>query len=242
MRDVRATHDHNVVRRLRAAGAIVVGTTAMPEWGILPVTERTRNPWDPTRTPGRLVRRERRRGRRGHGAARARQRRRRLAAHPGVVLRPGRPQAAARARVARARARRAVPRAGRRPHPDRRRDRRAARRPRRDRARRRQLGATAAGAVRGRRGARAGPPAHRDDLVALARRRHGRPRLHQRRSRRRGCCWRGWATRSSRRTRRGAARDCSTCSARSSARPCRPRSPPPACSPAATPPRRTWSR
>jgi amidase len=52
MRDVRPTHDHNVVRRLRAAGAIVVGTTAMPEWGILPVTEPTRNPWDPTRTPG----------------------------------------------------------------------------------------------------------------------------------------------------------------------------------------------
>ena len=42
MRDVRATHDHNVVRRLRAAGAIVVGTTAMPEWGILPVTEARR--------------------------------------------------------------------------------------------------------------------------------------------------------------------------------------------------------
>src|SRR5215207_5493097 len=49
MRDVRAAHDHNVVRRLRAAGAVVVGTTAMPEWGILPVTERARNPWDPTR-------------------------------------------------------------------------------------------------------------------------------------------------------------------------------------------------
>jgi len=52
MRDVRAGHDHNAVRRLRGAGAIVVGTTAMPEWGILPVTEGTRNPWDPTRTPG----------------------------------------------------------------------------------------------------------------------------------------------------------------------------------------------
>jgi amidase len=52
MRDVRPSHDHSVVRRLRAAGAVVVGTTAMPEYGIAPVTERTRNPWDPTRTPG----------------------------------------------------------------------------------------------------------------------------------------------------------------------------------------------
>src|SRR5690242_266091 len=52
MRDVRAGHDHNVVRRLRAAGAIVVGTTQMPEFGILPVTEPTGNPWDLTRTPG----------------------------------------------------------------------------------------------------------------------------------------------------------------------------------------------
>jgi amidase len=36
---------------------VIVGTTAMPEWGILPVTEGrrqgpTRNPWDLTRTPG----------------------------------------------------------------------------------------------------------------------------------------------------------------------------------------------
>jgi amidase len=55
--DVRTQHDHNVVRRLRAAGAVVVGTTTLPEYGILPVTEGrrfgpTRNPWDPSRTPG----------------------------------------------------------------------------------------------------------------------------------------------------------------------------------------------
>jgi amidase len=55
--DAVARHDHNVIRRLRAAGAVVVGTTAMPEYGILPVTEGrrfgpTRNPWDATRTPG----------------------------------------------------------------------------------------------------------------------------------------------------------------------------------------------
>ena len=55
--DVVAEHDHNVVRRLREAGFIIVGTTTMPEWGILPVTEPrrfgpARNPWDLERTPG----------------------------------------------------------------------------------------------------------------------------------------------------------------------------------------------
>jgi amidase len=55
--DTRAGHDHNVVARLRASGAVIVGTTTLPEYGILPVTEGrrfgpTRNPWDLTRTPG----------------------------------------------------------------------------------------------------------------------------------------------------------------------------------------------
>jgi len=55
--DARADHDHNVVRRLRAAGAVIVGTTALPAFGILPVTESarfgpTRNPYDTSRTPG----------------------------------------------------------------------------------------------------------------------------------------------------------------------------------------------
>ena len=55
--DAVAAADHNVVRRLRAAGFVVVGTTTLPEWGILPVTEprrfgATRNPWDLERTPG----------------------------------------------------------------------------------------------------------------------------------------------------------------------------------------------
>src|ERR1700722_11155957 len=50
-------YDHNVTRRLRAAGFVIVGTTTLPEYGILPVTEArlfgpTRNPWDPGRTPG----------------------------------------------------------------------------------------------------------------------------------------------------------------------------------------------
>lgn len=50
-------HDHNVTARLRAAGFVIVGTTKLPEWGILPVTDPTfggpaRNPWDPARTSG----------------------------------------------------------------------------------------------------------------------------------------------------------------------------------------------
>lgn len=52
-----ATADAEVVRRLRAAGAIVVGTTNMPEFGQFPFTEGaawgvTRNPWDLARSPG----------------------------------------------------------------------------------------------------------------------------------------------------------------------------------------------
>ncbi len=55
--DFRPQRDHNVTRRLRAAGFVIVGTTTLPEWGILPVTEGrrfgpTRNPWDLDRTPG----------------------------------------------------------------------------------------------------------------------------------------------------------------------------------------------
>ena len=52
-----AGEDAEVVRRLRAAGAVIVGKTTMPEFGAWPYTESvsrgiTRNPWDPTRTPG----------------------------------------------------------------------------------------------------------------------------------------------------------------------------------------------
>jgi amidase len=55
--DLTPGHDHNVTRRLRGAGFVVVGATTLPEWGILPVTESrrsgpTRNPWDLARTPG----------------------------------------------------------------------------------------------------------------------------------------------------------------------------------------------
>lgn len=53
----RATADAEVVRRLRAAGAVIVGKTAMPEFGIWPYTEslatgHTRNPWSAGHTPG----------------------------------------------------------------------------------------------------------------------------------------------------------------------------------------------
>jgi amidase len=52
-----AGHDTAHVRRLREAGAIVVGKTNTPELGLRPVTENarfgpTRNPWDPRLSPG----------------------------------------------------------------------------------------------------------------------------------------------------------------------------------------------
>jgi amidase len=53
----RARDDSEIVKRIRAAGAIVVGKTTMPEVGLWPFTESitwgvTRNPWDTDRTPG----------------------------------------------------------------------------------------------------------------------------------------------------------------------------------------------
>ena len=52
-----AREDAEVVRRLRAAGAVIVGKTHVPELEITPFTESptfgaTRNPWDLNRTPG----------------------------------------------------------------------------------------------------------------------------------------------------------------------------------------------
>jgi amidase len=53
----RPDHSAYLVRRLRDAGFVIVGTTNMSEFGILPTTEPratgpTRNPWDAQRTPG----------------------------------------------------------------------------------------------------------------------------------------------------------------------------------------------
>jgi amidase len=49
-------HDHEIVRRLRAAGAVVVGLTRVPELCVFGTTDSTfgitRNPWDLSRTPG----------------------------------------------------------------------------------------------------------------------------------------------------------------------------------------------
>jgi amidase len=57
MGDYVADYDHNVVRRFKDAGFVIVGTTTLPEYGILPTSEArlfgpTRNPWDLDRTPG----------------------------------------------------------------------------------------------------------------------------------------------------------------------------------------------
>ena len=100
--------DAFLVRRLRDAGFVIVGKTALPEMGILPTTESrrfgpTRNPWDLERTPG---------GSSGGSAAAvaagmvplgSRQRRRRLDPDPGVVLRARRAEGRARAGVRRPR-------------------------------------------------------------------------------------------------------------------------------------------
>ena len=52
-----AAQDAEVVRRLRTAGAVIVGKTSVPELAFTPFTESptfgaTRNPWDLNRTPG----------------------------------------------------------------------------------------------------------------------------------------------------------------------------------------------
>lgn len=52
-----ASTDNVVMQRLRAAGAILLGTTSMPEFGTKATTDSplhgiTRNPWNPQKTPG----------------------------------------------------------------------------------------------------------------------------------------------------------------------------------------------
>ncbi|HVV77217.1 MAG TPA: amidase family protein [Mycobacteriales bacterium] len=54
--DAVASHDHEIVRRLRAAGAVIVGKTRVPELCIWAFTDSvfgvTRSPWDLGRTAG----------------------------------------------------------------------------------------------------------------------------------------------------------------------------------------------
>src|SRR5438105_9475070 len=52
-----ALNDDELVRRLRAAGALIIGKTRMPELAVWPLTEPeafgpTRNPWNPNRSAG----------------------------------------------------------------------------------------------------------------------------------------------------------------------------------------------
>ena len=102
------TEDAPATARLREAGAVLLGKTTTPEFGWRASTDSplcgvTRNPWDTTRTPGRLV------GRRGgigggrHGRARGGHRRRRLDSHSGRLHRHGRHEAAVRPRAGLAR-------------------------------------------------------------------------------------------------------------------------------------------
>lgn len=57
-RDATVPADSEIVARLRRAGLVIFGRTTSPEGGIGPATEAavyggpTRNPWDPSRTPG----------------------------------------------------------------------------------------------------------------------------------------------------------------------------------------------
>ena len=96
VRRPRAGRDAVAVRRVRDAGAILIGKTQTHEfaWGITSVNRlmgTSRNPWAPDRVSGRLERRLGRRAGRAVRAARARQRHRRLDPRAVGVLRHRRP-------------------------------------------------------------------------------------------------------------------------------------------------------
>ena len=99
-----------MVRRLREAGAIIVGMTLLPELAICGFTESATcgshpQPLEPAAQPRRLQRRQRRRGGGRAGPDRLGFRRRRLDPHPRRLLRPLRAETAARPGLAGARAR-----------------------------------------------------------------------------------------------------------------------------------------
>ena len=99
--DEPAREDSELIRRLRAAGAIVIGKTNLPELAIRDVHRvghlgRDPQPVGPHEDPGRIVRRQRRRRRRGPRRRRDCVRRRRLHPLSGLLLRAVRAQAAAR--------------------------------------------------------------------------------------------------------------------------------------------------
>ncbi len=57
MKNVPMPHDSEMVRRFKATGAVILGKTNTPEFGLMPYTEpealgAAHNPWDLTRTPG----------------------------------------------------------------------------------------------------------------------------------------------------------------------------------------------
>ena len=105
--------DAEVVRRLRAAGAVIIGKTNVPELMMLPVHRVADVRGDPQPVAsralaGRQQRRQRGRGGRRAGSAGTGLRRRRLDPHPGDLVRPVRPQTATRPDLAGAARRRVV--------------------------------------------------------------------------------------------------------------------------------------
>ena len=185
--DWEAPYDHNVVRRFKEAGLrrrriddpARVGHPAVDQHQALRADAQ---PVGPDAHERRLLGRlgDGRRGR--HGADRPRQRRRRLDAHPGRLLRPRRPQAPAQPHLAGAGDGRELPGRRRRAHADGRRHRSRPRPARRHRDRRRVVGAAAGRGLRRLRGARARGPARgggdqrADRRTARAGARGGRPR------------------------------------------------------------------